>query len=100
MSHLIMYLAAGVAETAAKYRPGAKHAMLIYVYTDNLDAAAEDAVEAAERNGWVHLELRRAKELDPDPSEIADDILRDAAQCAVSEGSAIVVYADEIPHDA
>lgn len=98
-SHLMMYLAEGVAETGSKYRAGARHCMMIFVCTASIDTAADEAARAAERNGWAHIEIQRGKELDPDPSVIDDDILRDAAEGAIFSGSAIVVYADELPHN-
>jgi hypothetical protein len=45
------------------------------------------------------VKLKKSKMLDADLDLIEDDILREAAEHAASEGSAVVVYSAEVPHD-
>ena len=94
-----MYLAEAIAGSQSGYRLGARHAMLIFVADRNLQDLNDQAIDAAECNGWSMIELKRSKELDADLDLIADDTLRGAAEHASANGSALVVYADEVPHD-
>jgi len=46
--------------------------------------------------GWQHAEVRDAKKLAAEVSSINDDVLRNAAEAALRDGYAIVVYATPI----
>lgn len=96
---LFVFTAQGVAGAASGYRPGARHALLIFVRTHGLEDAETRAVGFAAEQGWSHIELKRGKEIGADPSSIADTQLRSAAEAAVQEGAGFVVYRDEIPAD-
>ncbi|MDO7842580.1 hypothetical protein [Sphingomonas immobilis] len=96
---LFMFLAKGVATNNAKFREGARHALMLFGSGSNTVAARSAAISGAEGKGWRFVEVSREKVLDSGPSAIADPTLRTAAEDAVREGHAIVVYADELPLD-
>jgi hypothetical protein len=97
---LFMHLMEAVAESAAAFRPGARHALMVFATGPDADAAQLSAVEFVVSKGWALVEPRRAKEIDWDTESIADDTLRSAADSARERGGALVVYQDEIPLDA
>lgn len=97
---LFVFLATAVADSAEGRRPGARHAMLIYVAADDFEAAQRRAGGAAIGAGWMLVRLEKGKPIEEDPSETEDPILRAAAESAIEEGSAIVVFGDELPPDA
>jgi hypothetical protein len=96
-TQLFMFLAQGVAQQATGYRPGARHAFMIYVSSDDLENARPRATELASEAGWLHVEIKREKAIGSDTATISDDTLKSAAEHAIEAGGAIVVYADEIP---
>lgn len=100
MDHLRMFLVHAVADHAADYRPGARHALMLYATAHSIEAAQHRARDFAAAKGWSHIEFRRGKEINSDPDLIEDDTLRSAAAKALQSGAALVVYADEIPVDA
>ena len=95
-----MILMEGVVESAPAYRPGARHALMIFAIGPDLSAAQFKAIEFVSSKGWTMVEARRAKEIGRDTNAIADDTLRSAAESALAHGSALVVYKDEISPDA
>ena len=97
---LFVFLATAVADSADGRRPGARHAMLIYVAADDFEAAQRRAGGVAIGAGWMLVRLEKGKPLDEDPAQIEDDVLHAAAQSAAEDGSAIVVFGDELPPDA
>ena len=94
-----MYLAEAIAGSRSGYRLGARHAMLIFVADRQRQDLNTQAINAAESRGWSIIELKRSKVLDADLVLILDDSLRGAAEHASANGSALVVYADEVPLD-
>jgi hypothetical protein len=94
-----MYLAEAIAGTQCGRRPGAGHAMLIFVAGSSSINFDNQAIGAVEGRGWSMVKLKKSKMLDADLDLIEDDILREAAEHAASEGSAVVVYSAEVPHD-
>lgn len=96
---LFVFTAQGVAEAATGYRPGARHALLIFARSATRDAAEARALDFVSGQGWSHAELLRGKEIGSDPSSIADPQLRAAAETARENGAGFVVYRDEIPAD-
>ncbi len=95
---LSVFLATAVADEAEGRRPGARHAMLIYVTAPDFEAAQRKAAGAALGAGWMLVRLEKGKELAGPQSD--DPVLRSAAETALEEGSAIVVYGDELPPEA
>ena len=96
--YLFMFLAEGVAQGHARYRDGARHSMMIFACGGVLDGARDSAAAFASRGGWTFVDVKRGKQID-DPDWIEDDALRTAAEAALENGPALVVYADEIPAD-
>ncbi|WP_332773089.1 hypothetical protein [Phenylobacterium sp.] len=96
---LFMFLALGVAEQSTDYRPGARHALMIFVTASSLQAARLQAVEFVSRRGWCAVDLRREKSIGVDASGISDDILKAAAETAMQSDGAVIVYAEEVPAD-
>jgi hypothetical protein len=97
---LFMHLIEAVAESAAAYRPGARHALMVFATGPDADAAQLSAMGFVASKGWALVEPRRAKEINWDTESIADDTLRSAANSALERGCALVVYRDEIPTSA
>jgi hypothetical protein len=96
---LFVFLATAVADAVEGRRPGARHAMLVYVTAEDFEAAQTKAAGVALGAGWMLVRLEKGKPLESDQSQ-ADEVLAAAAQSALDDGSAIVVYADELPPDA
>jgi hypothetical protein len=94
---LSVFLATAVADAVEGRRPGARHAMLIYVAAPDFETAQRKAAGVAIGAGWMLVRLEKGVE-GPAPSE--DPVLRAAAATALEEGSAMVVYGDELPPEA
>jgi len=94
---LYIFLAEAIATEATDKRPGARHALMLYASGSTLDWARGRATKHADDAGWLHVEVKREKELNRDTSLIAEPTLRTAADAAVARGSAIVIYGNEIP---
>jgi hypothetical protein len=92
-----MFLAHGVARQGSNYRPGARHALMLFATGESLHLARSEAIAGAANRGWAHVEVKREKPLGRDATGIEDEILRPAAETALADGAAIVVYAQEIP---
>ncbi|NIJ22098.1 hypothetical protein FHS95_003809 [Sphingomonas naasensis] len=96
---LSVFLATAVADEVEGRRPGARHAMLIYVFARDFEAAQRKAAGVALGAGWMMVRLEKGMEV-VDPAANDDPVLRAAAGTALEEGSAIVVYGDELPPEA
>jgi hypothetical protein len=96
---LFMFLAHGIAETARGFRPGARHALMIYATGPSLLFAQSHAVEFASAEGWSFVEPQRGKAIGSDTSLIKDPTLREAATFALDRGQSMVVYDTELPPD-
>lgn len=97
---LFIFSATAVATEATGFRPGARHALMLYGKAAAIACARYVAVRGAEKRGWSFVEIKRERDLDPDLAAIGDDTLRSAAQRAFSSGHSIIVYQDELPLDA
>ena len=96
---LFAFLATGVADAVEGRRPGARHAMLIFIAAQDFEAAQAKAAGVALGTGWMMVRLEKGMEADP--AQLPDDpVLADAAATALAEGSAMVIYGDELPADA
>lgn len=96
---LFAFLATAVADGVEGRRPGARHAMLIYVTAADFEAAQPKAAGVAIGAGWMLVRLEKGKPIDADQPQV-DSVLAAAATTAIEEGSAMVVYGDELPPDA
>jgi threonine dehydratase len=96
---LFMFLMEAVAGAKSQYRPGARHALLVFIVGGKIDDSQQPAIECLERQGWHFVEAKRAKEVSADTEQIADETLREAANHALANGDAIIVYQDEIPNN-
>jgi hypothetical protein len=80
----------------ATYRPGARHALMVFV---RQPAEAEYDWANAElvtlEMGWEDVVISRAGTLNLQPAT-TDDVLNHAHRDAAANGSSIVVYADPI----
>lgn len=92
-----MFSAHGVAAAASGYRAGARHALMLFATGASVNDARTEAIAGAAGNGWMLVEIKREKELDGETALIDDDVLRSAAEVAITDGSSVVVYAQEIP---
>ena len=96
---LSIFLATAVADAVEDRRPGARHAMLIYVAAADFEAAQRKAAGVALGAGWMMVRLEKGMEV-ADPAANADPVLRAAGETALEEGAALVVYGDELPPEA
>lgn len=96
MSGLFAFLATGVADSAEGRRPGARHAMLVYVTAADFESAQRRAGGVALGAGWMLVRLEKGKPIAANEAS-GDPVLDAAAQTALEEGSALVVYGDELP---
>lgn len=96
---LFMFLMQGVAETVPRYRPGARHALMIFVTGPSLNMAQDHAAEFAASKGWSFVEPKRGKIIGTDTSSISDRTLRAAAEAALESEGSLVIYGIEIPPD-
>ncbi|MEP2235704.1 MAG: hypothetical protein ABJM58_08140 [Alteripontixanthobacter sp.] len=94
---LYIFLAEAIATEATDRRPGARHALMLYASGSFTDDARERATEHASEAGWLHVEVKREKEMNRDTRLISDPTLRAAAKAALARGSAFVIYGSEIP---
>ncbi|OYX52164.1 MAG: hypothetical protein B7Y97_03195 [Sphingomonas sp. 32-66-10] len=79
-------------------RPSARHALLIFVTAADFEAAQRRAEGAATGAGWMMVQLKRGKPISGEP--MGDEILDAALETSLQNGSAIVVYTDELTPDA
>lgn len=93
-----MLQADAVAQKQTGYRPGARRALMVFLTAPDEDAARQKARHVIEKRHWLEGRIKRLRQLS-DPDLIEDDILRSAAETALQNGDAIVVYKDEIRHD-
>lgn len=96
---LFAFLTTGVADAAEGRRPGARHAMLVFVTAADFEAAQPKAAGAAIGAGWMLVRLEKGMPIAADQPQ-PDPVLAAAAATALEEGSAIVVYGDELPPEA
>ncbi|RVT43284.1 hypothetical protein [Sphingobium algorifonticola] len=94
---LFIFSAKGVATEATRFRPGARHALMLFGRGSGIESARSTAIAGAEDRGWNFVEVQREKELNADLSAMEDETLRSAAQDAALLGHSIVVYRDELP---
>ncbi len=93
-----LFSAEGVAREVTGRRPNARHALLIFVTAADFEAAQRRADDAATGAGWMMALLKRGKPISGEP--MGDEILDAALETSLEDGSAIVVYADELSPDA
>jgi hypothetical protein len=99
LSALFAFFATAVADHVDGRRPGARHAMLVFVDAPDFEAGQRKAGGVMIGAGWMLARLEKGKELNSaDPQ--SDPVLAEAQAHALETGSAIVVYADELPPDA
>lgn len=96
---LFAFLATAIADTAEGRRPGGRHAMLVFVTAPDFEAAQRSAAGVAIGAGWMLVRLEKGMAVPT--GRVGDDpVIADAAATARAEGSALVVYADELPPEA
>jgi hypothetical protein len=97
---LFAFFVTAIADSAEGRRPGARHAMLVYVTAENFEAAQSKAAVAAIALGWMTVRLEKGGEIDDAAAGAQDEVMQAAMQTAREDGSAIVVYGDELPAQA
>ncbi len=94
---MFIFFAEAVAGLESKYRPGARHALIIYVTSPSTDLAQERALDEVCGAGWIHTRVLKGG---PVARERVDDrhpILQQALDGARESGAAMIVYTEEIP---
>lgn len=97
--YLFCFTAEAVAQETTGFRPGARHALLLWITASDEKEARIRSVDAIEEKGWLLPQIKRGKQVN-DPELIADGVLREAAERALETGVSIVVYTDEVHPDA
>lgn len=92
--YLFCFTAEAVAQEETGFRPGARHALMLWITASDELTARLRGESAVESKGWLLPRITRGKQI-YDPDLIEDDILRQAAESALTDGASIVVYADE-----
>ncbi|MBB6412489.1 hypothetical protein [Mesorhizobium sangaii] len=95
MSLYVLKLVA-CADGHQQYIDGERRALLVFANTDSLESALCSTPTHLVTCGWQHVEVRDAKTLAVEVSSIGDDVLRNAAEAALQDGYAIVIYATPI----
>jgi hypothetical protein len=95
---LYILSANAVAQQPTGFRPGARHALLIFLTAPDEDIARQRAKDVALKRHWLAVEVKRIKQLG-DPDLIKDESVRSTAELALENGDAIIIFKDEIPHD-
>lgn len=95
-----MFLAEGVAQEATGYRPGARHALMLFIADVEIKGAQARAEDLAAENGWMALVVEGGKSIGGAATGIKDHVLRAAAEASLSGVGAIVVYERETRPDA
>ncbi|MBF9151866.1 hypothetical protein [Novosphingobium jiangmenense] len=96
--YLFCFTAEAVAQDETGFRPGARHALMLWITASDEQTARARGVSAVEDKGWLLPRITRGTQI-CDPDLIEDDVLRQAAESALTDGAAIVVYADEMTAD-
>lgn len=89
---LFVFTAQAVAGEKMSYRPGARHALLVYATAPDAERAARTAVQRVTAEGWLHVDLLRSKVISIETGLISDDSIRAAAESALSDGCAFIIY--------
>jgi hypothetical protein len=96
-AQLFMFVADAIAEEGSEYRRGARHALMLFATGASIEDARDSAILGAESAGWSFVRVQRGKGIDSPNFE--DEVLRSSAEHALSTGSALIVYRDELPHN-
>ena len=97
---LFVFTAQAVAGENLSHRPGARHALLVYATAPDAERAARTAVERVTAEGWLHVDLLRSKVISTETGLISDDTIRAAAESALSDGCAFIIYGIPMQPDA
>lgn len=95
---LFVFVAVAVADEGSTYRSGARHALMLFATGPSIEVAQQKAVTGAETAGWSFVGVQRGKFIEGADSD--DETLTAAAEHALENGSALIVYGKEIPADA
>lgn len=96
--YLFAFTAQAVAQEETGFRPGARHALMLWITAPDEQTARLRGESAVESKGWLLPRITRGTQI-YDPDLIEDDMLRQAAESALTKGASIVVYADEMIAD-
>ena len=97
---IYIFLAEAVAGSTGAYRPGARHALILYVTAASTETAHEKAVDETTRAGWQHARIIRGGAVVRTLDEERHPVMQEAMEGARRTGAAMVVYTQEIRHDA
>ena len=98
--HLFQSVAKASATTSGAYRPGDRHAMLVFIRqhrgTEHNWAEAEDGAREA---GWAEISMSRAGTLSAENLNGKSQDFVGAFEHAMNGGCGLVVYADPVGED-
>jgi hypothetical protein len=97
---IYIFLAEAVAGTLTDYRPGARHALILYVTAPSAETARSKVVEEVGRAGWLHARILRGGAVVRQLDAERHPVMQDAMEGARQTGAAMVIYTDEIRHNA
>lgn len=97
---IYIFLAEAVAGTTSEYRPGARHALILYVTAASTETAQDKAVDEVGRAGWLYPRIIRGGAVVRTLEEDRHPVMQEAMEGARRTGAAMVVYTEEIRHNA
>lgn len=88
-----MYSAVAQAKTADGYTEGQRHPMLVFLrHPQDTDHDLGRAAAAAQRLGWIEVDITKAGTLPPDAADSMDGPIRAAHDAAVETGEGVLVF--------
>lgn len=97
---MFIFFAEAVAGDESRYRPGARHALIIYVTSQSSDQARARALAEVNGSGWIHPRFIQGGPVAREVEEDRHPILQQALDGARATGAAMIVYTEELPHNA
>lgn len=71
---------------------------MLWITAADEEMARAQSKSTIEDKGWLLPQIKQGKQVG-DPDLIDDDVLRSAAERALADGNALIVYKDEIISD-
>ncbi|MEM8571590.1 MAG: hypothetical protein AAGG56_11865 [Pseudomonadota bacterium] len=97
---IYVFLAQAIAADGSEYRPGARHAMIVYVSAHSTELARSRVIEKINSAGWMETMILSGGAVSNAAMEGRHPVLQEAFDGAVESGVAIIIYREELRHNA
>ncbi|WP_424931545.1 hypothetical protein [Amaricoccus macauensis] len=97
---MYIFFTEAVAGDESKYRPGARHALIVYVTGTTSDEAQEKALREVDGAGWIYPRVITCGPVVNEALADRHPIMQQALDGAREAGASMIVYTEEIPHNA